>query len=566
MHATQGTDTTLTVSIGQCSERGHKQINQDALAVRVPADDLLRTKGVVAALADGLSSAAAGREAAESCVLGFISDYYATPSLWSVARSAQRVLEALNRWLCRQTLAGDSHLCTLSIIILRSRTAHLLQIGDSRIWRLRDQTLECLTRDHSRITAGVDPLAVGGRQKVLTRAMGGDTRLEVDYRQCDLQVGDQFLLTSDGIHDVVPVSTMEHIILAATSPESAAQALVDEALKRRSQDNLSCQLLTVTQVPNATAGDALTASQDLPLPPPLSPGMHIDGMTIVREMHASARSHLYLIRDADGTLGALKTPSINLVDDRPALERFVLEGWIAARLRHAHLMRPQQTATPPGCLYQRLEYIDGVTLRQWLKEHPDAAVEEHLYLADQLLNGLRALHRADVIHGDLKPDNIMIDHTGVLKIIDFGSCYCRGLSTAPPDMPLGAKEYTAPEVLTGDAPGEQSDLFSVAVIIHEMLTGELPRPSRPGASQWRPATPLQQTNAFIPAWVEQFLQRGLHPQKERRFSDAAEFREALRRPGNNAQRILADNTRHLRFWQATCLLLAVLLLLSIAIH
>lgn len=95
------------VRIGQFSDSGPKLHNQDALAMQIPEGSLMRTKGIVAALADGLSSAGAAREAAESCVLGFISDYYATPALWSVPRSAQRVLEALNRWLCRQI--GRAH-------------------------------------------------------------------------------------------------------------------------------------------------------------------------------------------------------------------------------------------------------------------------------------------------------------------------------------------------------------------------------------------------------------------------------------------------------------------------
>jgi len=80
------------VRIGQYSDAGPKLHNQDALAMQIPDGPLLRTKGIVAALADGLSTAGAAREAAESCVLGFISDYYATPALWSIPRSAQRVL------------------------------------------------------------------------------------------------------------------------------------------------------------------------------------------------------------------------------------------------------------------------------------------------------------------------------------------------------------------------------------------------------------------------------------------------------------------------------------------
>src|SRR5690606_5241605 len=128
------------------------------------------------------------------------------------------------------------------------------------------------------------------------------------------------------------------------------------------------------------------------------------------------------------------------------------------------------------------------------REHPDAAVEEKLYLADQLLNGVRALHRADVMHGDLKPDNIMVDLNGLVKLIDFGSCYCRGLEQPPPALPLGTRHYSAPHIRAGATPDEQGDLYAVAVIIHEMLTATLPEPDRPTLR-------LQQHNAFVPAWL-----------------------------------------------------------------
>lgn len=549
MQERQQADGPLTVHIGQCSERGHKAINQDALAVRVPADDLLRTKGIVAALADGLSSAAAGREAAESCVMGFISDYYATPALWSVARSSQRVLEALNRWLCRRTLAGDDHLCTLSVLVLRSRIAHLFQVGDSRIWRLRDRKLECLTEDHSR--------QAGGR-RLLTRAMGGDTRLDVDYRQCDLQQGDIFLLSSDGVHDVLSRAMIEEALLNTENAQAAADSLVRSALDNGSLDNISCQVLQVSSLPGASADDALASLRELPLPPPLIPGMRIDNLTILHELYASSRSHLYLVRDTAGQLSALKAPSVNLEDEPDALIRFALESWIGARLRSAHLLRPLPTEGPQSCLYQRLEYIDGVTLSQWLREHPDAAVEEKLYLADQLLNGLRALHRADVMHGDLKPDNIMVDRNGLVKLIDFGSCYCRGLDQPPPPLPLGTHQYTAPHVSAGAAPDERGDLYAAAVIIHEMLTGTLPDPDKP-------ALRLQQHNAFVPMWLNQTLQRALDPQALP-YTDAAEFRAALRSPANHPAVATRKDSNSLRLWQASTLTLLVLLILSLALH
>ena len=339
------------VRIGQFSDSGPKLHNQDALAMQIPEGSLMRTKGIVAALADGLSSAGAAREAAESCVLGFISDYYATPALWSVPRSAQRVLEALNRWLCRQTLAGESHLCTLSLLILRSRTAHIFQVGDSRVWRLRNNKLECLTRDHSRM--------IGENRQVLTRVMGGDTRLDVDYSNSDLQVGDVYLLTSDGVHGFLTRSRMQGILRGANQPELAAQTLVEAALANGSDDNLSCQVLHVEGLPDASADETLKQRGNLPLPPPLSAGIRIDGFTVKRELYASVRSHLYLVEDNDGKQSVLKTPSVNLEDDRDALERFVMEGWVGNRLRNPHLLHALPVPDNPSCLYQHLEFIDG---------------------------------------------------------------------------------------------------------------------------------------------------------------------------------------------------------------
>ncbi|EKF75189.1 serine (threonine) protein kinase [Alcanivorax hongdengensis A-11-3] len=545
------------ITAGQCSDPGHKAHNQDALAIQVPEDSLLRTKGLVAALADGLSSAAAGREAAESCVLGFISDYYATPALWSVARSAQRVLEALNRWLCRQTLAGDSHLCTLSLLILRSCTAHLFQVGDSRIWRLRGDKLECLTRDHSR--------TVGDNHRVLTRVMGGDTRLDVDYRKTDLQVGDIYLLTSDGVHEFLSRARMQGIVRGTRHPEAAARALVEAALANGSDDNLSCQVLRIDALPDAGADEAIQSRGNLPLLPPLAAGMSVDGLTVIRELHASARSHVYLVKDADGELSVLKAPSVNLEDQRAALERFVLEGWIASRLRSPHLLRALPGPEHPSGLYQRLEYVDGVTLQTWLREHPDASVEERLYLADQILNGLRALHRGDVIHGDLKPDNLMVDRHGRVHIIDFGSCHCRGMDLPAADIPLGTRDYTAPEVAAGERPSEHSDLFSAAIIIHQLLTGSLPWQGHYQKAGHKPLPDLQGQNAFVPLWVNNVLRIGLQRQPGQRFRDAAEFRDALRRPLHRDAPLPDNYNRELRIWKGLCVILVVLLMLSVAL-
>ena len=136
----------LAVTVAQHSSAGVKPRNEDCIAIQIPQDAQLTTKGIVAAIADGVSAAEAGREASEIAVKGFINDYYSTPDSWSVKQSAHKVLIALNRWLYGQGQkfleAEKGYVTTFSTLILKSQAAYVFHVGDSRIYRLRDGALE----------------------------------------------------------------------------------------------------------------------------------------------------------------------------------------------------------------------------------------------------------------------------------------------------------------------------------------------------------------------------------------------------------------------------------------
>lgn len=143
----------LRVTVGQATAKGAKEDNEDCMGLRVPEGTALTLKGVAAVIADGVSSAEAGREASESCVKNFLTDYYSTPDVWTARTSAQAVLTALNRWLYSRSHGLEAHrgyVSTLSALILKSRTAYLFHVGDTRIYRYRAGDLDQLTRDHSR--------------------------------------------------------------------------------------------------------------------------------------------------------------------------------------------------------------------------------------------------------------------------------------------------------------------------------------------------------------------------------------------------------------------------------
>jgi serine/threonine protein phosphatase PrpC len=527
----------LQLDVGQYSVAGCKEQNEDAIGIRIPDGNLLTTKGAVAVIADGVSAAESGREASHACVSNFLSDYFSTPESWSVKQSAQQVLTALNRWLfsCGRGLHDNrrGHICTMSIVVLKSHTAHLFHVGDSRIYRLREGVLEQLTQDHS--------TPVSDHHAYLARAMGLDVHLEVDYQSIQLQQGDAFLQTTDGVHELLDHDAIQRILKESNSPSSACQELVEQAMQAGSKDNLSCQLLHVEGLPDTRIEEVISHLTQLQFPPFLEQGMILDGYRILRELHASNRSQVYLVEDTtSGEHYCMKTPSVNFEDDPAYIERFVMESWIGSRISSPYVVRVVEAPRPKSCLYYLTDYVNGMTLTQWMRENPKPAVGEAVFLIDQIAKGIRAMHRRETLHQDIKPDNILIDHHGQVKIVDFGACHVAGIAEiATPlqrEIALGTASYSAPEYTLGIKANYRAELFSLAVISYEMLTGKLPfggrlehcRTQRDFLSTTY--TESYKLNPLIPLWIDCALKKGLRFHEERRHGDVAEFVYELQHP------------------------------------
>ena len=218
---------------------------------------------------------------------------------------------------------------------------------------------------------------------------------------------------------------------------------------------------------------------ELPLPPLLEARAVFDGYRIVRELHGSSRSHIYLAVDIEtDAVVTIKIPSIDLRDDPAYLKRFMMEEWVARRIDSPHVLKPCLPQRKRNFLYVATEYIDGQTLTQWMIDNPKPGLETVRGIVEQIAKGLRAFHRKEMLHQDIRPDNIMIDATGTVKIIDFGSTRITGVVEAAPsgnrDDILGTQQYTAPEYFLGEPATSRSDLFSLGVITYQMLTGKLP--------------------------------------------------------------------------------------------
>ena len=567
----------LTVSVGQKSDRGRKKTNQDFHGIYIPKEPQLSAKGIAIALADGISSSDVSQIASEATIKGFLEDYFCTSDAWSVKKSAQRVLMAMNSWLHSQTQQSPyrfekdrGYVCTLSAIILKSTTAHLFHVGDSRIYRVYDNALEQLTNDHR--------LWVSEEQSYLSRALGVNPQLEIDYQAIAINRGDIFLLATDGIYEFAKAAFIAQTIREHSGDlNQAATIILEHAYQNGSDDNLTLQILRIDDLPQQNAAEIYQQLTELPFPPVLDARMVFDGYKIIREIQGTSRSHVYLATDIEtGASVAIKTPSIEQQDDLAYLERFLMEEWIARRLNSPHVVKPCFTTRKRNFLYTVTEFIEGQTLTQWMIDNPKPALETVRGIVEQIGKGLRAFHRLEMVHQDLRPENILIDATGTVKIIDFGSTKVAGILEIATHIErpalLGTAQYTAPEYFIGDTGTASSDLFSLAVITYQMLSGKLPYGTEVVKCRSRDAQyklsyrPLCHEQREIPVWIDDVLKKALHPNPYKRYHEVAEFIYELRHPNKeylSRTRPPLIERNPILFWKSLCFALALVTLLLV---
>jgi len=564
----------LTVTIGQASAAGRKEANQDFHGALVPSQPALGLKGIAVAVADGISSSAVGALASETAVKSFLSDYYATPDTWSVKSSAQRVIAATNSWLYAQTRRGrDPHdpdkgyVTTFDGLVLKARTAHLFHVGDARIWRVDGRSLEQLTEDHR--------VVVSAAESYLGRALGAGGHVEIDYHAVRVEAGDVFVLTTDGVHEHVRPRAVAAMIAAAEGDlDAAARAIVQAAFEAGSADNLTVQIVRIEAVPDGDPADLLGGVAGLDPAPLLDPPAEFDGYRLLRTLHSGPRSRVYLAIDAEtGDPVALKVLSLDLRDDPAQRKRFALEEWIARRIDSLHVLKAHPQARRRSHLYTVMRYVEGQTLTQWMRDHAAPELEAVRGLIEQLAKGVQAFHRREMVHQDLRPDNVLIDRAGTVQVIDFGATKVAGVVEGDPRIEaaeiLGTVQYTAPECFLGEPSTAGADIFAVGVIAYQMLTGRLPYGDRVPRALTRAAqrrlryASARTTRPLLPAWVDGALRKAVHPDPARRYQALSEFIHDLRHPNpafTETRRAALLERDPLLFWRLLSLVLGLIAL------
>ncbi len=560
----------VRASVGFVSEKGPRKQNEDFAAAVVGADLLEPRREVVAAIADGVAGARGGRVAAETAVRGFLDGFWDLPETMEVRRAAARVVNALNGWiysLGRQDpeLAGMA--CTFTALVLRGRIAHLVHLGDTRCYRLRRDLLTCLTADHSREQGP-------GRSRVLTRALGVEAEARLDYAAQPVALHDRFLLCSDGVHGVLTDDSIGEALRERSAPEAAARALVAAALDSGSADNCTALVLDVVGLPAAVSADVSGALMRLPLAPTPVVGETIDGYLLKALLSEGRYSRLFAaVDEVEGGEVALKFPKPQIAAVTTHHAAFVREAWVGARVDSPWIGHAVEL--PPGrqtCLYTVMPLYSGELLETRLMRRPAIGLEEGRTIALGLARGVAALHRAGVIHRDIKPDNVILEGGGSLKLIDLGVARVPGWEEAPPEEIPGAPGYAAPEMFAGQGGDEATDIYALGVTMFRAFTGEFPYGAAEGggASRRDRQKKLTALRPDLPAWLEAVLARAIAADPRERFHDVMEFalemeagpraQAAARRPQTLYERA------PLQFWQGVAALLALALLLSLLLR
>lgn len=564
----------LGISVGQYSDKGRKKLNQDFHGVTIPKDPLLTSKGIVIAIADGISSSNVSQIASEASVRGFLEDYYCTSEAWSVKKSAQQVLTATNSWLYSQSQKSHhrfdkdkGYVCTFSAMVIKSTTAHLFHLGDTRIYHLKDNVLVQLTDDHR--------LWVSQEKSYLSRALGLHSKLDIDYHSFSVKQDDVFIFATDGVYEYVSAEFISKTIEAHNKDlAQAAKVIVDEAYQQGSTDNLTLQIIRIDTIPSQDIDEIYQELTTLPFPPILTARMSFDAYTIVREVHASSRSHVYLALDNEtNSRVIIKTPSVTLQNDPAYLEQFLMEEWIARRIDSPYVLKPCLSTKQRHYLYLVTEFIEGQTLTQWMIDNPKPDIATVRDIIKQISRGLLAFHRLEMLHQDIRPENIMIDHTGTVKIIDFGSTKVAGIMeiTTPieRDLILGTAQYTAPEYFLGENGSTRSDLFSLAVISYQILTGRLPYGVEVAKARTKAAQnkliyrSVLHDDQEIPAWIDDALRKALQPDPYKRYAELSEFIFDMHHPNKVFLNKIAPpliERNPVLFWKSVSLILSIIII------
>lgn len=503
----------LETQCGFATEAGKRESNEDFVAFYQGTDEERAIYGSVAIIADGIGGTGGGRYAAELAVREFIDAYYEQKETLGVKRMAENALISINRWIHSQSQRDSVHKgmgTTFSALIFLGSQVHTVHLGDTRIYRLRNNRLECLTTDHVHHHPDL--------QHVLTRALGIDDTVHIDYSQHNLNLHDRFLLCCDGVHTSLSEKKIQHLLSLNQSSQEHAQTFVQKALQAGSHDNVSALVVDILQLPTPDKSFLEAAVDDLAMIAVPKVKDTIDGFYLQHKISNSRYTCLFVASDLEGRHGevVMKFPKPEANTEAIYRQAFVREHWITSHIHNPWIAEQVELETGRRTsLYTVMPYYQGETLEHCLLEN-SISFDTGIEISLMLCKAVYALHKEHVIHRDIKPENVILLKEGGLKLLDLGVARLPGLDDELESTAPGTPSYMSPQLFRGGRGDEQSDLYALGVTLYRMFSkgyypyGEVEPFTRPNFDK---PVPLGQYRPDLPSWLEVLFARVINPEK-----------------------------------------------------
>lgn len=516
----------LKFSTGQSSLKGPRARNEDYVGLVTPAREQLSVKGAIIAVADGVSGNAGGGEAAEMTIRTVTTDYYATPDTWEPLIALDKVLTAANRWLIAQAnsnrdMAGMA--TTLSLLLLRGQRYYGAHVGDTRIYLYRGGMLQQLTTDHVWDRPDM--------RHVLKRAVGLDQHLSVDFIEGELKASDVFIVMSDGVWGVLDEKSIQKALTLYDDPALLCNYLTRTALEKGSQDNCSAVAIRVTELGEDTLSELIASGRNLKAPDKLNVGDVLDDFEVVELMHESRASLLYKVQHVQThQMFVLKTLQPLFAEDKDTCTALLNEEWLAKRVVSQYVPQVFPVSVERRSkLYFILSWHEGATLQERLDNGHHFTMAGVAKIGIDMMRGIGALHRLNIIHRDIKPANVHQASDQRLRILDLGIAISSGIGKIDAMQNPGTPSFMAPELFAGEVANASTDIYAAGVTLYHLLTRKYPygeiepfqhpkfgEPIPP--SRYRPDTPY---------WLENIILKAVARNPESRFETAEEMLLAL---------------------------------------
>jgi len=486
---------------------------------KLTSDDFYDVKTIgnltIAIVCDGVGSATEGSQAASRVTNYLMNNFKIRPKTWSIEKSIITFIKSINSILYQESqinYESSELVTTLTIVVIEGNRLYGANVGDSRVYLHRDNILNQLSFDHS--------MDEPGYENVLTQAIGIDKDVDPYYFENILVQNDKLLLCSDGLYTVLDEETLKSsTLLGAHSLVKKASKLTDDHLP----DDTTAVVLDILKADELQ----MLKLQKLSIPQSLKKAQVIDGYTLEKSLIQNERTWLCCKKTKNYVV---KFAPLEAIDNEDVLDLFVKEAWNAKRLK-ANFFPKAVIPKNRTSRYYVMQLFHGEDLNSFLT-HKHMTIDDSIELTYTLLKMSQYLVKYDLVHGDIKPPNIMIskdnDENLEFKIIDFGSI----TEIFSSDTKAGTPSYLAPERFLNEAISESTEIFSIGVTLYFSLTGKYPYGEvEPFQSPtFKEAKPPSLYNTNIPEWFDSVILRSIAIDKEQRYSHYSEMKYELSNP------------------------------------